>query len=122
MTKKKTENYLEGVLNYYNENNRQQEQPEPIKEPEREPEPETQTETEPERKRVPESETGSFKGIDTTEREFKTRRVQLLLKPTIHDQLKELAEQLREETGNKKISVNEIVNQVLESFLKGVKE
>ena len=118
MTKKKTENYLEGVLNYYNENNRQQEQPEPIKEPEREPEPETK----PEKKSVTATETGSFKGIDTTEREFKTRRVQLLLKPTIHDQLKELAEQLRAETGNKKISVNEIVNQVLESFLKGVEK
>ena len=44
------------------------------------------------------------------------------MKPTTHEALKELAEELRESTGNEKISVNEIINQVLESFLKGVEK
>lgn len=73
----------------------------------------------PEKKEVPGMEKG-FPGIDVSKREYKTKRVQLLMKPTTHEALKELAEGLREQTGNEKISVNEIINQVLESFLKGV--
>lgn len=122
MKEKKIEDFMAETVNYFNENNRQPEQPEPIKEPEREPEPETKTETEPEREKVPASESGSIKEIDTTEKEYKTKRVQFLLYPRIHKGLMELAEQLRAETGNEKISANDIVNQVLDNFLKGVKK
>lgn len=67
-------------------------------------------------------EENKFNGLDVSKKAYKTRRVQVLLRPETHDSLKELAEQLREETGNQKISVNEIINQVLESFLKGVEK
>ena len=111
MSKKKTEDFTSSVsqvVDFFGENNRQQ--------------PERKTpETDPEEKNLP-GEEKKFIDLDISKKEYKTRRVQLLLKPTIHDQLKELAEQLREETGNTKISVNEIVNQVLESFLKGVEK
>lgn len=114
MSKKKKEDYtssLSEIVEFFGENNRQQPTPENK-------EPETDLEEE---KSLPEEEK-KFLELDVSKKEYKTRRVQLLLKPTIHDQLKELAEQLREETGNNKISVNEIINQVLESFLKGVEK
>lgn len=59
-----------------------------------------------------------LKDIDLTPKEYKSRRVQILLKPKIHDSLKELAEQLKAETGNKHISVNDLINKILEAYLK----
>lgn len=111
MSKKKIEDFTSSVseiVEFYEGNNKAER-----KEPE--------TALDPEEKEVPEIEKG-FPGIDVSKKEFKTKRVQLLMKPTTHEALKELAEELREQTGNEKISVNEIINQVLESFLKGVEK
>ena len=45
-------------------------------------------------------------------REFKSRRLQLLLRPSLHDALKERAD-------NEDISVNELVNSLLEAAMEG---
>ncbi len=109
MSKKKTEDFTSGVsevLKFYEGTNKTTES----KKPETSLDPGEQG---PSEKR--------YSGLDVSEKEYKSERVQFLLKPSIKKDLKELADQLKAETGNQKISMNEIVNQVLETFLKGVK-
>ena len=46
-----------------------------------------------------------------TEVEFKTKRLQLLIKPSTYKEIYKLAE-------SKKLSINQIINSILESYLK----
>lgn len=68
------------------------------------PQEETETHVEPTRKKIPEKY--------LVPREYKSERMQLLVRPTTKKALKELAE----ENG---ISVNELINIIFEEYLEG---
>lgn len=48
--------------------------------------------------------------IQARKEEYKSRRLQLLIKPSLHNKLKEIAEL-------NQVSVNELINQVLQNFI-----
>ena len=63
---------------------------------------------------APATSAASLKGFTpkTEKAETKSRRLQLLIKPSVYDRVKQIAEQ-------SDLSVNDLINQILEEVVKG---
>lgn len=92
----------------------------------RQPQPEKEVpEVEPEEKRLPEEEKQEQKPgkknselYSDTKPEAKSKRIMLLLKPSIHEKLKETVKELKAEYPERKeeFSVNDLINRILEQY------